>query len=445
MKVVQVKARNVKGVRFVEFRPNGTATLIGGKNAAGKSSVLDAICMALGGKKLCPAKPLRDGEIEGFSEVTISGDGSQGTKTQSIVARRTFLRKDNGEIESEMTVKSLDGVDAATPQKLLDDLIARIGFDPLAFMRMKPAERHKAVVELLGIDTTAVDHQIAKATNERLLIGRDGEKVAGKLGTMPIPDPSLPDTEVNQEELLKQSDEALDKLRKIEDAERSKKAIQDRLGEKQKSIDFKEEQIKKLQQEIEALTAERIGLHRDLEKCESEANPEALAAAKADADRLRGEFVKSQTLNQRIRAKQEHAKTKAEHERLRAEYKAKTGEIEKHRAEREKLIASAKWPLPGLGLTDGDVSYNGRPLEQSSTAENIRVSVAFGANSDKPLKLMFVREASLMDDQMTECVVREAAALGCQLFLERVGEGSENDLVIRDGYANDEEEVKQEA
>ncbi len=62
LKIVSLEVDNVKRLHAVHIKPDGGMVIIGGKNGAGKSSVLDAIEMALGGKKSIPRRPVRDGE-----------------------------------------------------------------------------------------------------------------------------------------------------------------------------------------------------------------------------------------------------------------------------------------------------------------------------------------------------------------------------------------------
>ncbi len=56
VKIASLELENVKRIHAVELEPaQDGLTVIGGKNAQGKTSVLDAIAWALGGDKMKPA------------------------------------------------------------------------------------------------------------------------------------------------------------------------------------------------------------------------------------------------------------------------------------------------------------------------------------------------------------------------------------------------------
>jgi DNA repair exonuclease SbcCD ATPase subunit len=58
MKIVNLKADNIKKLVAVEISPADNTVIVTGKNGAGKSSVLDAIWWALSGKKHIQEKRL---------------------------------------------------------------------------------------------------------------------------------------------------------------------------------------------------------------------------------------------------------------------------------------------------------------------------------------------------------------------------------------------------
>ena len=71
MKIIELRAENVKKLTVVQVHPDGSLVVISGKNGAGKTSLIDSISMALGGKDLVCAKPLRKGAKRGQTRVTI--------------------------------------------------------------------------------------------------------------------------------------------------------------------------------------------------------------------------------------------------------------------------------------------------------------------------------------------------------------------------------------
>ena len=59
--IVELQVENFKRVSAVTLRPNAGVTTISGRNGQGKSSTLDAIQAALGGKSAAPSKPVPTG------------------------------------------------------------------------------------------------------------------------------------------------------------------------------------------------------------------------------------------------------------------------------------------------------------------------------------------------------------------------------------------------
>src|SRR5262245_55130191 len=119
LRIVKLEAANVKRLTAVAIEPDGNLVVIGGKNGAGKSSVLDSIAFALGGKDLLCEEPLRNGTEKGHVSVDL-GD---------LHVRRTFT-PDGG---STLVVANADGARYPSPQKVLDALVGKLCFDPLDF------------------------------------------------------------------------------------------------------------------------------------------------------------------------------------------------------------------------------------------------------------------------------------------------------------------------
>jgi len=89
MKIVRMSAKNVKRLRAVEVSPDGNVIVVSGKNASGKTSLLDSIAYALGGKDVICKEPVRRGEQR--AEIVCDLD--------EIVVRRTFTAEGGGSRE----------------------------------------------------------------------------------------------------------------------------------------------------------------------------------------------------------------------------------------------------------------------------------------------------------------------------------------------------------
>src|SRR3990172_5003945 len=127
MKIIRLKAENIKKLVAVEITPAGNVVRITGKNAAGKTSVLDSIFWALGGQQNISEQPIRKGEKRASIEVDL-GD---------IVVKRTFTEGGG----TALTIENKDGLRFKSPQTMLDGLIGRLTFDPLEFMRQEPRKQ----------------------------------------------------------------------------------------------------------------------------------------------------------------------------------------------------------------------------------------------------------------------------------------------------------------
>ena len=73
MKIVELKSENFKRLQAVHIEPDGNVVQITGRNAQGKSSVLDVIHSTLGGKDCCPSKPIRKGQKSAKNTLKLSG------------------------------------------------------------------------------------------------------------------------------------------------------------------------------------------------------------------------------------------------------------------------------------------------------------------------------------------------------------------------------------
>lgn len=137
-------------------------------------------------------------------------------------------------------------------------------------------------------------------------------------------------------------------------------------------------------------------------------------------------------INAKVRAKKERA---AQVEKLAAkenEAKGLTDRIARLDGEKAKALEDARFPVPGLSFTDTGVTLNDLPLEQASAAQQLRVSLAVGLALNPKLKVLLIRDASLLDEESMRLVAKMADEADAQVWLEIVGKGGTG-VVIEDG------------
>lgn len=162
-RVTRLQAENVKKLVAVDITPGPDGKIVlGGRNAQGKSSVLDALYMALGGLDAAPPRPVRAGQERAVIKVGLGREAD---------AELTVLRTFDADGTTSLKVETADGAKYGAPQKMLDDLLGRITMDPLAFERMDPKAQ---AAELRRMVPLSVDlDALAKADAADMLARRD--------------------------------------------------------------------------------------------------------------------------------------------------------------------------------------------------------------------------------------------------------------------------------
>lgn len=392
MKIISLEAENYKRLKAVEITPEGNLVVIGGRNAQGKSSVLDAIWAALGGREgNKAAKPIRDGESKARVRLDL-GD---------LVVTRTWT-----ESGSTVKVESAEGAVFKSPQSMLDELIGRLSFDPLAFTRLSGKEQRDVLLGLvdLPIDLDALGAERERLFSDRTEVGREGKSI----GDVQV-DKSLPEVETSATDLIV-------KIREGQESLREAASHADQIAMVAAHLEAAEKQVAELRataaaladRKVPAVTAEQVAnLEMQLSGVEeSNAAIRANNAARAQAERK---------------------------DILRKKYDALTADIAALDAKKQEALGAVAFPVDGLGFDENGVAFNGVPFSQASSAEQIRVSIAMAISGNPKLRVMRIMDGSLLDEENLALVAESAEANDMQVWVERVGRGDGMGVVIEDG------------
>jgi hypothetical protein len=229
-------------------------------------------------------------------------------------------------------------------------------------------------------------------------------------------------------------------LAKIQAANRHNQNLADmqRAGEdKKREIGALEVEHKKIEEEILRLQdyLKKVKAHIEEEQAVLVKMREQYVAAgkPVDVTAIEAEVGTAEATNKKIADNKRAAELNAKVAAKRSEVEASTKKIDDFDAEKRKLLETAKFPVEGLAFDANGVTFKGLPFEQASSAEQLRVSVAMGFALNPKLRVLLVRDGSLLDPASLKMVADMAAEKDGQVWLERVSEGQECSVIIEDG------------
>lgn len=458
MRIISLQAENFKKLQAVEITPEGNFVQITGKNGQGKSSTLDAIWVALAGLDASPKRPIRKGAESAKIRLDLG----------EIRVTRHFKETETGSFTSSLTVESAEGARYPSPQKMLDGLIGALSFDPVAFIGMDAKAQFNYCRRFVPeIDFDALANADRGDRQRREEIGRLGKQERAAETAIMVPE-GTPDEEIDESALMQELKNAGDSnaareravaARASRDSQRQElQKIRDRAT--QKAADFEKErgarcerecsdlmeEIGRLQARIElAKTNSTSEITRYRESCAREHTEatDAIAALDATVDAplpdvidttpILARITAARATNANVRKAIERNKHKLAADQLGHQYKQLSAAITKREADKQAAIAAAKMPIEGLSFGDGVVLFGGVPLEQASDAEKLRVSVALSMAANPKLKVVFIRNGSLLDDDGLRLVAEMADKNDVQVWVERVSSDGKVGIVLEDG------------
>lgn len=410
MKIISLRGENVKRMKVFEVKPDGNTIIVSGKNGQGKSSLLDSIVLALGGKSSVLAKlttkPIRDGEKAAFVEV----DLGEYTVKRTWTERKDFLE-----------ILGKDGSKFSSPQKMLDELIGDLSFDPLEFTRLPAKKQRELLLEIadIGMDLDEFDKNYKEVFDKRTEIGRERDRLQGAADSLESGYSSdTPTEEINVTELSKELSDALSANNKIaKDAEK----------------------IASLKQDIASLEE---AVHRNKE--ELKILESADAPNPIDVQSLEVQIENADRINKAVRARKTFEDTENQLIEEQKKYEKGTDYLKEQDEKKADALKAAKMPVGGLSFDDDGVTFKDLPFGQLSQAEQIKVSMAIAMAQNPKLRIIRIDDGSLLDSGNLEAISKMADAQDFQIWVEKievdanVGVVIEDGEIIKDNYKTDE-------
>ncbi len=424
MRIIQLQSENIKRLKAVDITPNKHLNRISGGNGEGKTSLLDSIMLALAGTSKAPKQVVRKGAGKGFVRLQLDGG--------LVITRRFF---EGGSNNGTLALESTENKSRyASPQQLLDGLMGKISFDPLEFIRMKPEKQAEVLRSLvkLEVDVDALDADYQTDYLRRREAKKERDAIQIRRDAFAVPD-NLPSEKIDEAALvveLREVSSYNDSIAREQRERDERKGHRNRLAS---DIAEQRERVVELRAQADELEAEANVWDATLKENDAEIAEWPPLPEPKDAEELAVQITHARGVNFGIDRRRQRDGFDNEIATLDIEIDKLDEAMKERTATKDKAISEAEFPIDGLAFGDGEVIYQGIPFSQASTAEQIRASVAIGMASNPELRVMIIRDASLLDAKSMNLISEMTNEQDFQVYCEVTDTSGKVGIYIEDG------------
>lgn len=422
--IIRLSITNFGIIKAAAIHPDGSPVVLAGDNAQGKSTVLASIESVLFGRKL--AAPVTTGQDKAQIKLELAEPGG----TKAIYRIEQIIRNDEDGVPNyNLKIMDAEGKQVPSPVKFIESLIqSGAALDPTEIMQAKPGERPETfakrqaeiLMERMGLSAKAkkLDAEIEAKATERKLAKQAAEALQSRLDAIEVP-PGTPDTPVDVADLSAK----IGTYQQLQN-EREKQAEKKQQAEERRERAFKAHQealaaADRAQTALDKAAEELNAIRETVEEFDEINPPAGIAASLADAQ---AKMANANAINAAVLRKKDRKTISAELATAEAEASSLNSELEKVREARLDLVRKVKLPIEGLKLTADALLFNGQPLVQESTGNQIRVCSQLAMAEEPECRVLFLREGALMNSKNRQIVYDVAAERGWSVWEERFSE-----------------------
>lgn len=409
VKISALELENIKRIKAVQLTltPNGL-NLIGGNNRQGKTSVLDAICWALGGDRYKPSQPQREGsEIPPHLRITLSN---------GLIVERSGKNS---------ALKVIDPNGRKGGQQLLNEFVEQFALDLPAFMAMTDKKKADVLLRIIGIGEQlyTMEQNEQQLYNRRTEIGRIADQKKKYAQEMPLYT-DVPKEPVSAAELIAEQQEILARNGQRQQWQRDIQSIDI-------AIQNVTAEIARTEQTLADLRAQLTAWQEKADAAKKSPKELAMESTAELEEQLRA----VETVNAKVRANCDREKAELDADDFRRQYDALSEELDAARAARRKLLDGAQMPLDGLSVENGALIYNGQAWDNMSGADQMIVAASIVRKLNPNCGFVLLDKLEQMDLQTLTAFGQWLEQEGLQAIATRVSTGDECSIIIEDGYS----------
>ena len=414
VKIQDLSVKNFRKVKLIELKPEQNFLVINGKNAQGKTSLLDAIANACGGTKSDVKMPVHTGEEKAEINITL---------TNGINIRQYYTNTGG----YGLTVKQGEDFKVDAGSTFLKRFYEDTQFEPLAFLRAKAKDQVETLMAIAKIDFAKLDEEYSEQFEARKEAKKEVDRIEKLMSELPDREllDNAPDEEVSVAELSRKLAELQTKNNEV--AQRSL-----RIQTLTDNIAKCDEAIKELEERIAKIKVDKAGFEKA--KADLEATPGEIVPT----GDLETQIENAEKTNRLVRLKKQREEKRAEHKAAATTVFESNKRLEEITEAKKKMVKEAKMPIDGLSFDSEGPLFHGIPLAERSSSEQLRVCLAIAKATRKQMAVLIVRDASLLDEDALAEVKQFAEDNDVQILLEVVGEYTGGEAItIEDGMVKE--------
>ena len=354
---------------------------------------------------------LADSHRSGFAEHILGNALSAGHRAAVLVDHFDVLGDNRGSAVQN---------DREAGQTLLNSFVEQLALDLPKFMAASGREKAQTLLRIIGLGEQVEELERRGKTlyNERLALGRIADQKAKFAKEMTFY-PNVPEEPLSAAELIAQQQDIL-----ARNGENQRK--RQRRDELKRTLDTAEAQLAELTRRCEQLREDyRI------------ASTDAADLLDQSTAELEENIRTIEQTNAKVRANLDKARAEADAQKLADEYAALTAQIEDVQREKLALLNGADMPLPGLSVTDGELTYNGQPWDCMSSSEQLIAATSIVRRLNPECGFVLLDRLEAMDTDTLAAFGRWLEGEGLQAIATRVSTGGECQIIIEDGMVKD--------
>jgi hypothetical protein len=293
---------------------------------------------------------------------------------------------------------------------------------------MDAKDQAKTLQKLVGIDFTKIDIEKKEAFERRTSVNRHVKEKEVAIGQLPHHE-DAPKEELSVSALVEQLEKAnsanAHNARKVDDLSDANDLVEQWVRSAAKA----EAELAKAKAAFDSAKANLISSTEIRDKLKTEVE----TLEDVSTVELREQIRTAEETNRKVRENQTRDDARAALKVHTAESETLTGKINALEGAKADMLALATFPVSGLSFDESGVLYQGIPFAQASAAEQLRVSVAMGISMNPKLKVLLIRDGSLLDASSLKMIAEMAKESDAQIWLEKVSKGAECSVIIEDG------------